>query len=62
MNEYKLQQKVAQNRAVLQGWIAKWEPLADAAIDTYCAALPDAAGAATRARAATREFRRGLGL
>jgi toluene monooxygenase system protein E len=46
----------------MQGWVAKWEPLADAAIDAYCAALPDAAGAASRARAATREFRRGLGL
>ena len=39
-----------ENLAVLQGWIAKWEPLADAAIDAYCAALPDAAGAAARAR------------
>lgn len=50
------------NRATLQGWIAKWEPLADAAIDAYCKALPDAPAAADAARAATREFRAGLGL
>ena len=50
------------NRAVLLGWIGQWEPLADEAINTYCAALPDATDAAERARAATRDFRRGLGL
>ena len=50
------------NRAVLAGWIAKWEPLADAAIAAYCAALPDMAGGTVRAQAATRQFRQGLGL
>jgi toluene monooxygenase system protein E len=50
------------NREVLAGWIAKWEPLADAAIQAYCSALPDAPGAAERAKAATRQFRQGLGL
>ncbi len=50
------------NREVLKNWVAKWEPLADAAIDAYCAVLPDSPGAGAAARAATREFRAGLGL
>ena len=50
------------NKAVLQNWVAKWEPLGDAAIDAYCAALPDVPGAAAAARAAVREFRQGIGL
>jgi toluene monooxygenase system protein E len=50
------------NREVIKGWIAKWEPLADNAIDAYCGALDDVPGAAEAATRATREFRRGLGL
>ena len=50
------------NREVLLGWIRKWEPLADAAIDAYCQALPEAPGAGAQAREATREFRRSIGL
>lgn len=50
------------NREVLAGWVAKWEPLADAAIAAWCAALPDMANGTPRAQAATREFRQGLGL
>lgn len=50
------------NLELIQGWIAKWEPLADKAIDAYCAALPDVPEAAASARAATRDFRRSLGL
>jgi toluene monooxygenase system protein E len=50
------------NREVINGWIAKWEPLADRAIDAYCDALADVPGAADAARRATREFRGGLGL
>ncbi len=50
------------NRDVLKSWVAKWEPLADAAIDAYCAALPDTPGAADKAKAATRKFRASLGL
>ena len=50
------------NLETMQGWIAKWEPLADRAIDAYCALLPDVADAAASAKAATREFRRSLGL
>jgi len=50
------------NREVLQRWIGRWEPLADAAVNAYSAALPDAADAAERARTAARAFRSGLGL
>jgi len=50
------------NLELIQGWIAKWEPLADKAIDAYCGALPDVSEAAASARAATRDFRRSLGL
>lgn len=50
------------NQELIQGWIAKWEPLADKAIDAYCASLPDVREAAASARAATRDFRRSLGL
>ena len=49
------------NADVLAAWVAKWEPLADAAIDAYFAALNDPAGAA-QAREATRAYRHGLGL
>lgn len=48
------------NADVIKGWIAKWEPLADQAIDAYCAALPDVANAAESAKQATRDFRRSL--
>ena len=50
------------NLELIKGWIAKWEPLADKAIDAYCSALPDVLGAAQTAKAATREFRQSLGL
>lgn len=50
------------NREVIKGWIAKWEPLADKAIEAYCGALDDVPGAAEAAIRATREFRSGLGL
>ncbi len=50
------------NGEAIRGWVAKWEPLADAAIDAYCGALPDVQNAASSAKAATREFRRSTGL
>jgi len=50
------------NREVVQGWIAKWEPLADHAIEAYCAALTDVPDAAQSAKQATRDFRSSLGL
>jgi toluene monooxygenase system protein E len=50
------------NKDVLAGWVANWAPLGDAAIDAYCAALPDAADAAADAKRAAEAFRAGLGL
>ncbi len=52
----------ADNGKVIAGWIAKWEPLADQAIDSFCAAMPDMPNAAADAKAATRRFRSSLGL
>jgi toluene monooxygenase system protein E len=50
------------NRTVIQGWIDKWEPLADAAIDAYCSGMPDVPNAAKDAKAATRAYRKSLGF
>jgi toluene monooxygenase system protein E len=51
------------NHAVLDGWCRRWAPLGEAAIDAFCAALPeDGSAAAAQARAATRSFRAGMGL
>jgi toluene monooxygenase system protein E len=50
------------NRAVIQGWIDKWMPLATAAITTYCDALPDSDDASQQAIDALEAFHRGLGL
>ena len=50
------------NRAVLNNWLAKWAPLGDAAIDAYCAALPESPDAADAARAAVADWRATLGL
>ena len=50
------------NDSVLADWLAEWTPLGDAAIDAYCAALPDNPEAAETAKAAARTFRAGLGF
>jgi toluene monooxygenase system protein E len=50
------------NRAVIQGWINKWEPLADKAIDAYCSGLPDVPDAAADAKEAVRAYRKSLGF
>ncbi|RJF88842.1 toluene monooxygenase [Oleomonas cavernae] len=50
------------NTAQLSRWVAKWEPLADKAIDAFCAGLPEGDRAATAARQATRDFRATLGF
>ncbi len=39
------------NEALMRGWVAKWMPLAERAIDAYCAALPDGTAAAAAAKA-----------
>ncbi|WP_078119344.1 aromatic/alkene monooxygenase hydroxylase subunit beta [Thiosocius teredinicola] len=54
--------ETAGNQEPIKSWLARWEPLADAAIDAYCGALPNAPGAAEAARAATHDLRRSLGL
>lgn len=58
----KMALEVPGNGDVLEGWIAKWEPLADAAIDAYCHSLPDVVDGAAKAKDATRDFRRSLSL
>lgn len=50
------------NAEILKGWISKWEPLADVAIENFCATLPDVPHAAADAKAATRRFRGSLGI
>ena len=50
------------NKDVLANWVAKWQPLGDAAIDAYCAHLPDLPDAAAIAKQATVALRRGFGL
>jgi len=50
------------NREVMAAWVAKWQPLADAAIEAYAGALPDSPGLAGRAQGAVRQFLQGLGL
>jgi toluene monooxygenase system protein E len=50
------------NKAVLDGWVAKWAPLADAAIDAYCGALPDSPDAAEEAKAAMHANLASMGL
>ena len=52
----------AGNKAALDGWVAKWAPVGDAAIDAYCAHLPDAPGAADKAKEACLALRKGMGL
>ncbi|MGB1562597.1 MAG: aromatic/alkene monooxygenase hydroxylase subunit beta [Sinimarinibacterium flocculans] len=48
------------NADVIKGWIAKWEPLADRAIEAFAAGLPDVPDAADAAKEAVRAFRRSL--
>lgn len=50
------------NTEVIMGWIAKWEPMADKAIDSFAQAIPDVPNAAADAKAAAREFRRSIGF
>ncbi len=50
------------NLEQIKTWIAKWEPLANRAIEAYCAALPDVSTAVEATKLATRDVRRGLGL
>lgn len=58
----KLAVSVPGNAEVIKGWIAKWEPMADKAIDSFAAAIPDVPNGAADAKAATREFRCSIGF
>jgi toluene monooxygenase system protein E len=50
------------NAGQMAQWVARWEPLADAAIDAYATALSDAPGLGGRSKAAVRQFRQSIGL
>jgi toluene monooxygenase system protein E len=50
------------NREVLQKWIAKWEPLADKAIEAYCSVFSDGENAVSEAKSASRYVREMMGL
>ena len=50
------------NAATMADWVAKWVPLGDAAIEGYCAALPNNADAAEAAKGAASAFRASLGF
>jgi toluene monooxygenase system protein E len=50
------------NLELMRGWVAKWEPLADAAIEAYVGKLPHVADGAASAKAATRQLRQSMGL
>jgi toluene monooxygenase system protein E len=50
------------NLNVLNEWVLKWLPLGDAAIERYCARLPDSPTAADEAKRDAWAFRASLGL
>ena len=50
------------NAEVFAGYAAKWVPLAERAVRTYCAAIPDNAEAGEAAVAGMRAYRASLGL
>lgn len=58
--KYALQNEA--NQEVLDEWATKWAPLGDAAIDAYCAAMPNSPTAADDAKRDAWGFRAGLGL
>ena len=50
------------NRALMQGWVDKWMPLAEKAARAYCAALPESDEHAQAALSASADFLRLCGL
>lgn len=54
--------EVEGNRSVLEGWVKKWTPLGEKAIDAFCAALPGLPTAAQDARDGLKAFQKSLGL
>ncbi|TPD60632.1 toluene monooxygenase [Emcibacter nanhaiensis] len=55
-------QETESNQDILDDWVEKWVPLGDAAIDAFCAAMPDSPSAADDAKRDSWSFRAGLGL
>lgn len=53
---------VKTNEEVIAGWLAKWAPLADRAIDAYCAGLPGGTESAAKAKASMTAFKTELGI
>lgn len=58
----KQSREVKPNEEVIAGWIAKWTPLANKAIDAYCAGLPNGAEAAEKGKASLAAFHAELGF
>lgn len=52
----------AANRPAIARWLTHWMPLADAAIESYCAFLPHGTDSAGAAKRRVVEFHAGLGL
>jgi len=50
------------NKDVLAKWVKKWQPLADNAIDAYCAMIPDAPDAADKAKKDAANAQKTLGV
>jgi len=50
------------NGPIIQGWVDKWQPLADKAVEAYCAALTDLPDAADEAKAYMVSARKSFGL
>ena len=51
-----------ENKKVISEWIKKWKPLADNAINVYCAALPESENAASAAISRMESFHRSLDI
>jgi len=51
-----------ENKTVIREWIEKWKPLANNAITTYCAALPESENAAEAAISRMESFHRSLNI
>jgi toluene monooxygenase system protein E len=51
-----------ENKTVIREWIGKWKPLANNAITTYCAALPESENAAEAAISRMESFHRSLNI
>ena len=51
-----------ENRKVLEGWVDKWAPLGDKAIELYCSGLPDSSEATLEAKNAVKNWRESIGI